>query len=133
MEEPTPVRKSFVATGALVAVVVALWLGLWGQLLFAVPAAKKRFDEYGLMLPAMTRQVIRLSDAASHFGVLSAVAALGGAVVWGGLIAWARHGRRAGAAAALAVGLVAVLLLGNALIAGSLALPEAKLQEGLRK
>jgi type II secretory pathway component PulF len=127
-------KPSFVVTALLVAAGVLLWLGLWFQVLVLTPALKRRYDEFGMQLPAVTQQTIALSQWAQDFGLLVLPAALAAAVVCGGVLGWLRHRRGWTAAVTLlAVLVLAGLTITNLVVAAGLLLPEVKLQEGLRK
>ncbi len=127
-------KPSFVVTALLVAAGAVLWLGVWGQLLILTPGMRRRFDEFGLQLPAATRLLVALGDWASDHWWLSVPAALAAVVVWGGVLGWLRHRRGwTTPVTAFAALLIALLLAGNALVAAGLALPEVKLREALSK
>ena len=127
-------KPSFVVTALLVAAGAVLWLGMWGQLLILTPGMKRRFDEFGLQLPAATKLLISLSDWVYGNWWLALPAVVAVVVVCGGVLGWLRHRRGWTVPVTLfAVLLIAMLLAGNAAVAVSLALPEIKLQEGLAK
>ncbi len=135
MSTHDPGRKpSYVATGFLVAAGVVLWLALWTQVLLLTPPLKKQFDEFGLQLPWLTKQVVGLANLAWDNWWLSVPAALVGALAWGGLVGGLRH--RAGWAAAvtlIAALMLAALTAANLVVAAGLFLPEIKLREALSK
>lgn len=65
MSAPDP-RARWRITGIWLGLLVGLNLLLWAVLVLYVPRQKKTFDEYGLMLPALTKTVIQ----ASHWGAM---------------------------------------------------------------
>jgi type II secretory pathway component PulF len=127
-------KPSFAVTALLVVVGTILWLGMWGQLLILTPGMRRRFDDFGLQLPALTRLSISLGDWASDnwWLVLPAVVAV--VAVCGGVLGWLRH-RRGWTApvTAFIVLLIVMLLAWNAAVAFSLTLPEITLREALSK
>jgi type II secretory pathway component PulF len=127
-------KPSFVVTALLVAAVSALWLALWGQLLVVAPATKRRFDDFGLQLPAASKLIVELGAWAQDNWWLVVPAVFAGVVVFGGAIGLLRHRRGWTAAVSLlAVLMIAGLTASNLLVATSLLLPEVKLREGLAK
>jgi type II secretory pathway component PulF len=127
-------KPSFVVTALLVAAGAALWLGLWGQLMVVAPATKRRFDEFGLQLPAATKLMLGLSAWAWDNVWLAVPAVLAAVVVCGGVLGWLRHRRGwTAAVSVLAILLLVGLAAGNLIVATSLLLPEVKLLEGLAK
>lgn len=127
-------KPSLVVTALLVAAGAALWLALWGQLMVMTPGMKRRFDEFGLQLPAATRLMLGLGAWAWDNMWLVVPAVLAAVVVCGGVLGWLRHRRGwAAAVTVLAVLMLVGLAAGNLLVATSLLLPEAKLREGLAK
>jgi type II secretory pathway component PulF len=127
-------KPSFVVTALLVAAGALLWLGMWAQLLILTPGMRRRFDEFGLQLPALTKVLISLSDWATDNWWLTLPAVVAAVAVGGGVLGWLRHRRGWTVPVTLfTVLLIALLLAGNAAVAFSLALPEVKLQEGLAK
>jgi type II secretory pathway component PulF len=127
-------KPSFAVTALLVAAGALLWLGMWAQLLILTPGMRRRFDEFGLQLPALTKLLISLSDWVSDNWWLTLPAVVAAVVVCGGALGWLRHRRGWTVPVTLfTVLLIALLLAGNAAVAFSLALPEVKLQEGLAK
>jgi type II secretory pathway component PulF len=127
-------KPSFVVTALLVAAGAALWLALWGQLMVLTPATKRRFDDFGLKVPAATELVLGLGAWAWDNWWLVVPAVLAAAVVCGGVLGWLRHRRGWTAAVSVLAALMLVgLAAGNLIVAASLLLPEAKLREGLAK
>jgi type II secretory pathway component PulF len=127
-------KPSFTVTALLVAAGVFLWLGMWGQMLILTPSMKRRFDEFGLQLPAATKLLISLSDWVYANWWLALPAIIAVMVVCGGVLGWLRHHRGWTVPATLfAVLMIALLLAGNGIVAISLALPEIKLREALSK
>lgn len=127
-------KPPFVVTALLVAAGALLWLGMWAQLLILTPGMRRRSDEFGLQVPALTKLLISLSDWASDNWWLALPAVVAAVVVCGGVLGWLRHRRGwTVPVTLLTVLLIAMLLAGNAAVAFSLALPEIKLQEGLSK
>ena len=122
-------KPSFVITALLVAAGAVLWLGLWAQL-GAVPVVKRRFDEFGLQLPWLTKRVIGAGNLAWANVWVAIPTALGGLVLWYLLVGWLRH--RPGWTAAVTL-IAALVLAANLVAATGLVLSEVKLQEGLRK
>jgi type II secretory pathway component PulF len=133
--DPPAVRKpSAVATGLLIAALVGLWLLLWGQFLIAVPRTKKTYDEFGMALPASTRAVFEFGLWAAQNAILVLPTVLVGAVVLAVLFGALRpRPRWTALVTILAVLLLALLTTANVVVAGALALPWFKLQEGLAK
>jgi type II secretory pathway component PulF len=125
-DAPKPPRLA--VTAVLAGLSVLAWLAPAAVLAVAVPIYKKRFDEFGIKLPAATQWTWSVSGgwailAALQFAILAAVAGY-----------FVRHQVRSGAVRALwwlfAFALPLLLLL---LTAGPVLLAEMKLQEGLRK
>jgi hypothetical protein len=125
-DAPKPPRLG--VTAVLAVLTVLAWLAPGAVLAIAAPISKKRFDEFGIKLPALTQWVWSMSGgwaivAALQFAILAAVAGY-----------FVRHRIRSGAVLVLwwlfAFALPLTLIL---LTAGPLLLAEVKLQEGLSK
>jgi type II secretory pathway component PulF len=131
-DSPQPRRASYVLTALLVAVGVILLLVVWYQFEIAAPLFKKRFDEYGMQLPAATKLVVRLGMLVD--GWLAVLLVFGAMLTWAGAIGWLRHRARWAAIVTVYVWLViAALVVLNLIVAGPLILAEMKLQEGLAR
>ena len=127
-------KPSFVVTALLIAAGAALWLGLWGQLLLLTPGMKRRFDDFGLQLPAATRLTLGLGAWAWDNVWLVVPVVLAAVVVCGGVLGWLRHRRGWTAVVSiLAVLIIISLAASNLFVAASLLLSEVKLLEGLAK
>jgi type II secretory pathway component PulF len=102
--------------------------------LVLTPGWKRRFDEFGLQLPWLTKQVIGLANLAWDNWWLAVPLALVGALAWGGIVGWLRHARGWATAVTVAAALMlAALVAANLVVAYGLILPEIKLQEALSK
>lgn len=134
MTTPPPARPA-PSYGLAIASVVAhvgLLMAVFALYAFIVPAAKRKFDEFGLVLPWLTITVVRLSNWVAEYwwALVPTIPALGAADF--GLTAWlSTHSRRG----ALAWVLCGSLALGSAVAVTTVAieLPSRKLNEALAR
>ena len=119
--------------------VTAVWLGLltlliaafWFIVLVYMPMQKKKFDEFALQLPSMTRTAIDISMLLNDVWFVALPVML--VVVLGGIVIL-RHGLDAAKGGILYAMLMAVLLTGiGGFLVVNMVIPLFKLAEGLAK
>ena len=86
MQNIFDVTKTPTRAGTLfwLAILTVLLHTSWFVLLFAIPVQKKRFDERGVILPVVTKEVISLSMQVWEYRDI--VVPLSVVLLWGGLI-----------------------------------------------
>jgi type II secretory pathway component PulF len=129
---PTSREPSFGLAVAGTVAHIGLILALFALYAFIVPAAKKMFDEYGMTLPWLTQEVIRLSNwIAAYWWALVPVVFLLAAADFGLLLFLSTRSRLA---ALVFIACVSLALTATvAATAVAIELPKAKLKEGLAR
>ena len=132
MADSTPNAKPSLA-------VTTLWLGLlmiliagfWFIVLVYMPMQKRRFDEFGLQLPSMSKTAIEISMLLNDVWFVALPVML--VVVLGGFVIL-RHGLKAARGGILYALLMALFLTGiGGFLVVNMVIPLFKLAEGLAK
>jgi type II secretory pathway component PulF len=134
VNEPSSAAKARGSGLAVIGTVLltVLMIGVLALNIVVVPGAKRKFDEFGLTLPWITQNVIRVSNwVVENWGMMIPVLVAAGA---GNFLLMRQLGQRGSRLPVVWVVAVAALL--GAVIAVTLVsieLPMMKLREGLRR
>lgn len=132
MSATPSVNKRFSWTAYWAALHAALAAVLVTALVLYVPPAKKRFDEFGLMLPGVSLAVIKASGwVVEHLVVV--LAALAGLAVGNFAVMRACDPCCPGARTAWILGLTLLLVAAGFAVGYGVEYPQMKLREGLAK
>jgi hypothetical protein len=132
MADSTPnAKSSFAVTALWLAVLTALIGAFWFTVLVYMPMQKKKFDEFGLLLPSMSKTAMDIATVLNNVWLVGLPVMF--VVVLGGIV-MLRHGLDAAKGGILYALVMAIFLsgaIGFFLI--SILIPLRKLLEGLSK